>query len=179
MVRSPSLPSPARPRPDGSDAPTYQRARWLKTIRSRIKWGRVRPTHRAIWQEPKAGGAASQCLQFDTGSLRRGDSPPPAVLRVGPTALLHLQPAPRRASLVQTRLVLRDVTLAIACDHLRPCLEPVWREASHRKHEIGVSDDIFQPSATFAQWASSQPAGSPSACPRRATAHPAATRQAR
>src|SRR5262249_59802325 len=67
---------------------------------------------------------------------------------------LYLHPSQRRPALVQTRLVLRDVALTVSRNHLRPRLETIPSEPSHRKHEIGVSDDIFQSRATFAQWAS-------------------------
>src|SRR5215470_4527698 len=42
----------------------------------------------------------------------------PAILRVGPALLLHLQPPPRRPGLVQARLFLSDQTLVVVRDHL-------------------------------------------------------------
>jgi hypothetical protein len=37
-----------------------------------------------------------------------------------------------------------DVTLVPALDHLRPRLQPVWREPPYRKDQVVVGDDFFQ-----------------------------------
>jgi len=47
----------------------------------------------------------------NAGSRARADPPLPAILSVRPLRLLHLQPAARRAELLQARVVLGDVGL--------------------------------------------------------------------
>jgi hypothetical protein len=86
------------------------------------------------------------------GRSRAGADPPlPAILGNGPAALLHLQPSPRRPGRVQTRLILGDVALVAAFDHLRPRLQAVLREPSYREDQVVVGDGILQPSAAFAE----------------------------
>src|SRR5438132_659835 len=69
-------------------------------------------------------------VRDEATSTRRADPTLPAVLRIGPGLLLDLEPPPRRPGLVQTRLILGDVALVAAFDHLRPRLQAVLREPS-------------------------------------------------
>src|SRR3989442_3703444 len=82
---------------------------------------------------------------------RRAEPPLPAILFDGPTFLLDLQPPPRRARLVQARLLLGDQALIIPRDHLGPRLEAIPREPSYRQHELAARDDALQSNATLAQ----------------------------
>src|SRR5438132_7084220 len=90
-------------------------------------------------------------VRDEATSTRRADPTLPAVLRIGPGLLLDLEPPPRRPGLVQTRLILGDVALVAAFDHLRPRLQAVLREPSYREDQVVVGDGILQPSAAFAE----------------------------
>src|SRR5262249_45695668 len=67
-------------------------------------------------QEPRpTKGVAAR--RVPTAQLRASANPPPAVRRVCPAPLLHLQPAPGRPRLVQARLFLGDHALIQARWH--------------------------------------------------------------
>jgi len=59
--------------------------------------------------------------------------------------------AARRSWPRGTRLILGDVALVAAFDHLRPRLQAVLREPSYREDQVVVGDGILQPSAAFAE----------------------------
>src|SRR5262249_27207470 len=83
----------------------------------------------------------------ERASRRRADPPLPAILRVRPALLLHLQPVARRSCFVEAALWRR--VLVTALDHLRPGLQPIWREPPHGQDQIVVGDRILQPGAPF------------------------------
>jgi len=66
---------------------------------------------------------------------RHADPPLPLVLLDGPAAL-HLQPVPRRSLLVHAGLVLGQVALIPALDHLRSCLQTIEREPPNCEDQL-------------------------------------------
>src|SRR2546428_12549855 len=104
---------------------------------------------------PRGRGGTSRAARVRDGLTKifgRRDEPPlPAILFDGPTFLLDLQPPPRRARLVQARLLLGDQALIIPRDHLGPRLEAIPREPSYRQHELAARDDAIQSNATLPQ----------------------------
>jgi hypothetical protein len=80
----------------------------------------------------------SGATQQSASRWRLADPPPPAILLDRPPLLLDLQPPPRprRPALVRADLVLGDVALGPALDHLRPRLQPIGREPAHRNRSL-------------------------------------------
>src|SRR5215472_6108613 len=95
-------------------------------------------------------------LRSNVSGGGRADPPLPSILRDDPVLLLDLQPPPRRSSLVRAGLVLGNVALVAACDHLLPRLQAIGFKAPHRQHEVATCDDILQSGATITQRPPSQ-----------------------
>src|SRR5262245_46049637 len=88
-------------------------------------------------------GGSQERARRNSGLRASADPSPPAILRIGPPALLHLQPAPRRPRLVQARFFLGDQALVVVGDHLGPRLKAILGEPAHRQHELAPSDDVL------------------------------------
>src|SRR5262249_52159551 len=88
------------------------------------------------WQESNRGRRIAGACATNAGSCASADPPLPPILGDRPARLLHLQPAARRAGLVQPRFVLGNQTLEVTRDHLLPGLLPVRRQPPHREHQL-------------------------------------------
>src|SRR5215510_10193628 len=88
------------------------------------------------WRESTRRRPVAGACATNARSRARANPPLPPILGNGPSALLDLQPPSRRSRFVQACFVLRDVTFTVSRDHLRPRLEPVLREPSHRQHVL-------------------------------------------
>jgi hypothetical protein len=71
------------------------------------------------------------------------DPASPAVVLHRPLPLLDLEPVYRAAALVLARLVLGDVALVPALDHLLPRLQTIWRQPPHREDQRAAGDDVL------------------------------------